>query len=277
MEVSGVVESVGGGVTGLAPGRKAVAVPIFGGHAEAVACPAARVFPLPDDVDLVEAAAMPVVFLTAYHAISEARVAPGERVVVTAAAGGVGTALRQLLAALGTRTLALAGTEEKLDLCRRLGAQQAGTYASARELLDKSFGGRADVVFDAIGGKLFRSLWRRLDRGGRFLLYGFAAAAGERGASRFTALRALGAMGLLVPYGFVQSCRSLTGFNLSLLPGRTGELRKVAEEIFRQWSAGKIAPVIGERFAFERLPDAHRALASRKTVGKVLVEVGRKA
>jgi NADPH2:quinone reductase len=276
MEVSGVVESVGSGVTGLAAGRKAVAVPIFGGHAEKVACPAARVFPLPDGADLVEAAAMPVVFLTAHHAISEAHVRSGERAVVTAAAGGVGTALLQLLAASGARTLALVGSETKLDLCRRLGAEEAGTYDAAQGLLDKSFGGRADVVFDAIGGKVFRSLWRRLDRGGRFLLYGFAAAAGGGGASRWRAVKALGAMGLLMPYSFVQSCRSLTGFNLSLLPARTGELRKAAEEIFRQWTAGKIRPVIGERFPFERLPDAHRALASRKTFGKVLVEVGGK-
>ena len=274
MEISGVVDSVGGGVSDLSPGTKAVAVPIFGGHAEVVRCPAARVFPLPEGADLVEAAAMPVVFLTAHHAISEARVRPGERVVVTAAAGGVGTALLQLLALRGARTLALAGSEEKLDLCRRLGAEEAATYAAGQELLDRSFGGRADVVFDAIGGKVFRSLWRRLDRGGRFLLYGFAAAAGEGGASRWRALKALGAMGLLVPYKFVQSCRSLTGFNLSLLPARTGELREAAQEIFRQWSAGKIRPVIGERFGFERLPDAHRALASRKTFGKVLIEVG---
>jgi len=277
MEISGRVDSVGSAVTGLSPGAKVVAVPIFGGHAEKVACPASRVFPLPHGADLVEAAAMPVVFLTAHHAISEARVAPGERIVVTAAAGGVGTALLQLLATLGARTLALAGSEEKLDLCRRLGAEEAGTYASARGLLDRLFGGRADVVFDAIGGKVFRTLWRRLDRGGRFVLYGFAAAAGGRGANPLRAVRALGAMGLLAPYGFVQSCRTLIGFNLSLLPGKTAELRGAAQEIFQQWSAGKIRPVIGERFDFERLPDAHRALASRKTSGKVVIELGTKA
>jgi NADPH:quinone reductase-like Zn-dependent oxidoreductase len=78
-------------------------------------------------------------------------------------------------------------------------------------------------------------------------------------------------MGFLVPYFFVSSCRSLIGFNLSLLPNRLGELREAADEIFRDWQAGRIRPIIGPRFDFERLPDAHRALASRSTQGKVVV------
>jgi len=81
-------------------------------------------------------------------------------------------------------------------------------------------------------------------------------------------------MGFLAPYFFVSSCRSLIGFNLSLLPNRLDELRRWAAEIFEEWRSGRIRPVIGARFPFERLPDAHRALASRKTEGKVVVSVG---
>src|SRR5688572_3983766 len=89
MEISGIVESVGAAVTGVAPGRAVVALPIFGGYAERVVCRASSVFALPDGVDLAEAAALPVAFLTAHWAIAEARVRAGETVVVTAAAGGV--------------------------------------------------------------------------------------------------------------------------------------------------------------------------------------------
>ncbi len=274
MEISGVVEAAGSQVSGLRTGQKVVAVPIFGGHAEKVLCPASRVFPLPDGADLAEAAAVPVVFLTASYAISQAQVRAGERVVVTAAAGGVGTALLQFLAARGARILALVGSEGKFDLCRELGAFQVGTYASLPGLLDRFFGGLADVVFDAIGGKVFRALWRRLDRGGRFVLYGFAAASGRKGARRLTALRQLAAMRLLIPYTFISSCRTLIGFNLSLLPGKTSGLRGAAAEIFEQWSAGRIRPIVGNRYAFEDLPDAHRALASRGTTGKVVIVVG---
>ena len=273
MEISGTVEAVGEGVADLLPGQRVVALPLFGGHAERVAVPAAWVFPLPDGVDLVEASAMPVAFLTAWYALARAEVGAGDRVVVTAAAGGVGTALLQLLVLRNANALALVGSESKLALCRELGALDAGLYSSVGTLLDRHFGGRADVIVDAIGGKLFRSLWRRLDRGGRYALYGFAAAAGPGGVARLAAARELLAMGLLAPYRFVETCRTLIGFNLSLLPSKTGELRRAAQGLFDLWRSGRIRPILGPRFAFARLPEAHRALASRSTTGKVVIEI----
>jgi NADPH:quinone reductase-like Zn-dependent oxidoreductase len=273
MEVSGVVERCGPEVEGLSAGARVVAVPIFGGHAEKVACRASRVFPVPDGADLIEAAAFPVIFLTAQHAIREAQVRAGERVVVTAAAGGVGTALLQLLRRRGARVLALTGSESKLAICRELGADRAATYGDAPGALKDFFEGKADVVFDAIGGVTFRRLWRALASGGRYVLYGFAAAMGSRGLSRLGALRGLAAMGLFSPFSFVSSCRTLIGFNLSLLPGRTAELRGAAGELLEEWKAGRLRAIVGERFSFERLPDAHRALAGRGTTGKVLVVV----
>lgn len=274
MEISGTVEAVGEGVADLAPGQRVVAVPLFGGHAEKVLAPAARVFPLPDGVDLIEAAAMPVVFLTAWYTRARAEVAEGERVVVTAAAGGVGTALLQLLAERGAKTIALVGSEGKRALCRELGATETGLYDAAEELVDRAFGGRIDVVIDAIGGRIYRRLWRRLEGGGRYVLYGFAAASGARGVAKLTAARELLGMGLFSPYEFVQTCRTLIGFNLSLLPDRTGELRGAARDLFGEWKAGRIRPILGPRFPFERLPEAHRALAGRGTTGKVVVTLG---
>src|SRR5262245_2444303 len=275
MEISGTIEAVGDAVSDLRPGQRVVAVPLFGGHAEKVAVPAAWVFPLPDGVDLVEAAAMPVVFLTAWYALARAEAGSGERVVVTAAAGGVGTALLQLIALRGARALALVGSESKAALCRELGAVDAGVYASAGDLLAGRFDGRADVVVDAIGGRLFRRLWRRLDSGGRYVLYGFAAASSPGGIARLQAARELLAMGLVAPYLLVPSCRTLIGFNLSLLPAKTEELRRAASGIFDLWSSGRIRPILGPRFGFSRLPEAHRALASRSTTGKVVVDLDR--
>jgi NADPH2:quinone reductase len=274
MEISGMVESVAPGVEGLAPGTPVVAVPLFGGHAETVDVAAARVFPLSPGTDLVEAAAFPVVFLTAWYLCRRTEVAAGERVVATAAAGGVGSALLQLLAHRGARALALVGSPEKREVCLRLGAEASDVYDRAEAVLDRDFGGRADVVADAIGGRIFRRLWRRLAPGGRYALYGFAAAAGPGGVARLAAARAFAAMGFVSPYSLVQSCRTLIGFNLSLLPDRTGELRRAAEELLGLWRLGRIRPTVGARFRFEQLPEAHRALASRRTTGKVVVEVG---
>jgi NADPH:quinone reductase-like Zn-dependent oxidoreductase len=274
MEVSGVVESVGEGVAGFTPGQPVVAVPIFGGHAEKVVVPAARVFPVPTGTNPVEAAAFAVVFLTAWYVCARAEVAAGDRVVVTAAAGGVGSALLQLLRARRARSLALIGSAAKSELCRSLGAEQVAVYDDAEARLEGAFGGRADVVADAIGGRLFRRLWSRLDAAGRYVLYGFAAASGARGVAKLKAARELLGMGFLSPYALVQSCRTLIGFNLSLLPDRTGELRRAAEELVDLWKAGTIRPILGPRFFFDQLPDAHRALAGRGTTGKVVIEVG---
>jgi NADPH:quinone reductase len=273
MEISGRVETVGPDVAGLAPGQAVVALPIFGGHAEKVALPAGRVFALPEGVDPVEAAAFGVVFLTAWYACHRAQIGKDDRVVVTAAAGGVGTALLQLLRIRGARTLALVGAKEKLSLCRELGAEEVALYSSAEERVDRLFGGRADVVVDAIGGRIQSRLWKRLESGGRYVLYGFAAASGGSGVAKPKALRELLSMGFFSPYSFVQSCRTLIGFNLSLLPDRSGELRRGADEVFGLWKAGQIRPILGPRFDFERLPDAHRALAARKTTGKVVITV----
>jgi NADPH2:quinone reductase len=193
---------------------------------------------------------------------------------VTAAAGGVGSALLQILREKGAAALALVGSEAKTGLCRELGAAEVGTYDAADPLIDRAFGGHADVVVDAIGGRVFRRLWRRLGPSGRYVLYGFSAASGASGVAKRTAVRELLAMGLFSPYSFVQSCRTLIGFNLSLLPNRTGELQRMAREVFALWKDGRIHPVLGPRFTFDRLPDAHRALAARGTTGKVVIAIG---
>jgi len=274
MEVSGTVEAVGPSVAGLSRRQPVAAVPIFGGHAEKVAVPAERVFPLPEGVDLAEAAAVPVAFLTAWYALARGEAGAGERIVVTAAAGGVGTALLQLARARGSRVLALAGSPEKLELCRELGAEAAETYGAAGRAIREHFGGAVDVVIDAVGGLLFRRLWRSLDRGGRYVLYGFSAASKPGGVARLRAGRELAAMGAVFPFGLVESCRTIVGFNLSLLldkPERTEELRRAADALFGLWHAGRIRPIVGQRFPFENLPDAHRALAGRGTTGKILV------
>src|SRR6266496_2555077 len=139
MEISGTIEIVGEGVSDLRAGQRGVAVPLFGGHAERVAVPAAWVFPVPAGLDLLEAAAVPVVFLTAWYALARAEAGAGDRAVVTAAAGGVGTALLQLLALRSAKTLALVGSEPKFALSRELGALDVGLYTSALDLLDRHF------------------------------------------------------------------------------------------------------------------------------------------
>lgn len=273
MEASGVIDAVGEGVPGHMIGRRVMAVPIYGSHAEKICLPAAYVMDLPDWADFAEGAAFPVMFLTAWYALHElGRAREGERVVVTAAAGGVGTALLQLARRAGLRTMAVVGSPAKRDLVRELGADLVASYDDCAAEVRRAWG-KADLVVDAVGGTLFRPLWRSLDLSGRYVLYGFAEAIAPRGVSYLRAARGLLAMGILRPYALVGENRTMAGFNLSVVPDQVPLLRRNAATLLDLWRDGLIRPVLGERFAFEDLPAAHRHVASRRSVGRVVVDV----
>lgn len=273
MEVAGEVVAVGDGAPAALLGARVAAVPIFAGHAELVAVPATHVRPLPSAIGFVEGAAMAVTGLTADHALlTVGRVRPGERVAVTAAAGGVGTMLVQLAAAAGAQVLAVASTAEKLALARSLGATQTAGYGEYPSALASGI----DVVLDSVGGRLFRPGWRALRPDGRYVLFGFAAAVGPRGVRWWRAALELAAMGAVLPSLMVSPCRTLAGFNLSLVPHLAGSLQERFARLERMIAEGALRPVIGCTLPFERLPEAHALLQRRASIGKVVVEVKRR-
>jgi NADPH:quinone reductase-like Zn-dependent oxidoreductase len=270
MEVAGEVASLGPGVTGPAVGTRVGAVPIFGGHAELVRLRASHVRPLPSGLSFAEGAALAVTGLTADHALfTVGRIRRGERVVINAAAGGVGTMAVQLAAHAGARVLAVASTEAKRRLAAELGAHETCGYESYRRTLD----GGVDVVLDSVGGSQFRPGWRALRPDGRYVLFGFAAGLGARRVRWLHAVLELARMGVTVPVALVSSCRTLAGFNLSLEPHLAAELQDRLAKLERLVASGALRPVIGARLPFERLPDAHAMLQSRASTGKVVVEL----
>lgn len=268
MEVSGVVAQLGEGVAAPAVGTPVAAVPIFGGHAELVRVPVTHLRPLPPGVDFVEGAALAVTGLTADHALhTVGRVRSGERVVITAAAGGVGTLAVQLACHAGAEVVAVASTVAKQQLARSLGAAEALGYEQYRAAV----AGGVDVVLDSVGGALFRPGWRALRADGRYVLFGFAAAMGAR---RVRWARAVGEairMGVVWPQALVAPCRTLAGFNLSLLPQLAGELQQRFARLETLYTQGRLQVVIGEVLPFSQLPRAHAQLQGRLTVGKVVV------
>jgi NADPH:quinone reductase-like Zn-dependent oxidoreductase len=273
MEAAGVIDAVGEGVPGEMLARRVMAVPIYGSHAEKFCVAAEYVMDLPDWADIAEAAAFPVMYLTAWYALHElGRARVGERVVVTAAAGGVGSAILQLARHAGLRVAAVIGSPLKGELVRSLGAELVASYQTCADEVRRAWGG-ADLVVDAVGGTLFRPLWRLLDLSGRYVLYGFAQAGSSRGISYLRAARGLLAMGLLRPYAMVGSNLTLSGFNLSVVPNQVPLLRENAGRLLELWRTGAIRPVVGQRFPFESLPEAHRYVASRASVGRVVVDV----
>ncbi len=272
MEVAGEVCGHGAGVRAPALGTPVAAVPIFGGHAELVAVPASHVAPLPPGMSWDEGAAVAVTGLTADWALHVVgRVRSGDRVLVTAAAGGVGTMLLQLAGRAGARVLAVASTPAKRELAASLGAAATADYRGWPAVADAWDG--LDLVVDAVGGSIVRRAWRRLGGDGRYVLYGFAAAAGPRRVRWLRAAREWLAMGLIQPMTLVSSCRTLAGFNLSLVPQLAGELHERFERLRAALTAGELRPVIGLRVPFGELPRAHAALQGRATTGKAVVLV----
>lgn len=270
MEVTGEVLTAGDGVAEPRPGARVMAVPIFGGHAEKVRVPAAFTHPLPESMSFQDGAALAVAGLTADHALfSLGRLRLGERVVVTAAAGGVGTMAVQMAAGVGARVLAVASTADKRALAARLGAQEAVDYGDYPAAL----AGGVDLIVDAVGGALFRPGWRALRSDGRYVLYGFATAAGARRVRRLKALLDLVRMGAVLPFGLVSSCRALLGFNLSLLPQLASGLKQRLAALLGLITVGEIKPIVGEVLRFEELPQGHALLQGRRSSGKLVVTV----
>lgn len=270
MEVSGEVAALGEGVVGPPVGTRVGAVPLFGGHAELVVADARFLRPLPPTVDFVNGAAIAVTALTADHALfTVGRLRAGERVAITAAAGGVGTMAVQMAAAAGARVLAVASTPAKRALAAGLGAHEVVGYEGYRKALRTG----VDLVLDAVGGALFRPGWKALNPDGRYVLYGFAAAVGRSRVRWLHASVELLRMGTLLPSALVQRTRTLAGFNLSMVPHLAGELQARFARIEGMLAAGTLKPVIGAVFRFERLPEGHALLQGRGSTGKVVVEV----
>ncbi|HVN32793.1 MAG TPA: zinc-binding dehydrogenase [Thermoanaerobaculaceae bacterium] len=268
MEVSGEVVALGEGVSDPPVGTRVAAVPIFGGHAELVKLRARFLRPLPLNLDFVTGASLAVTGLTADHALfTVGRVRKDERVVITAAAGGVGTTAVQLAANAGARVLAVASTAAKRELAVHLGAHEATGY----EDYPKALAGGVDVVMDAVGGALFRPGWKALRPNGRYVLYGFAAALGARRVRYLHAALGLLRMGIVFPSTLVQPSRTLAGFNLSLVPQLAEDFQARFGHLEDMLGEGTFKAVVGAVLPFEELPKAHALLQGRGSTGKVVV------
>src|SRR2546421_4628114 len=176
-EIAGVVRQVGEGVHGFMPGDRVMAHTRWGGYAEEAVVDEALVTPVPSGLDFPVAASFGLVYATAYHALRDrAKIKAGETLLVLGAAGGVGLAAVELGKLLGTRVIACASSDEKLETCRRFGAEVTINYEreDLREAL-KNLGGAVDVALDPVGGKYSEPAVRAMAWKGRYLVVGFAS------------------------------------------------------------------------------------------------------
>jgi NADPH2:quinone reductase len=271
LELAGEIESPGPAALGLKPGDRVVAYPIFGSHQEMVATPLAA--KIPDAMDLETAAALGVCGMTAHYAINYlGKARAGETVLITAAAGGVGTLAVQIARTFGMKVVALAGGEAKGELARSLGAAEVIDYRLP-DWKARLGAARFDLVLDSVGGPVMRTCWPRLKPMGRYILFGFSGAVGHgafswiRGAWNYFRTPAPH------PLRLVSANRTLTGFNLSLITEHRPLLMQILMEVFDLWEKGELKPVISRVYPFADIARAHADMQERRTTGKVLIQL----
>ena len=268
-EISGVVKSVGEGVTHLKVGDRVLGNTGSGGMAEELSVEASRLVPIPDSMPFDEAAAFLMTYGTSYYGLKDrGHLKAGQTLLVLGAAGGVGLAAVELGKAMGARVIAAASSQEKVDLAIARGAESGVVYPAGpfdrdgqkalAELFKQACGpGGADVVYDGVGGDYAEAALRSTAWEGRFLVIGFPA-----GIPRIPLNLAL-----------LKGCDIVGVFwGAAVARDQAAHQRNVAE-LMALYAAGKVRPHVSERFPLSRAGEAISHLAARKALGKVVVTI----
>ena len=261
LEAAGIVTACGDGVTRFRPGDRVMAILAHGGLAELAVAPEAETFAIPDRMSFEEAGAFPIAYISSHVALRwQARLQPGETLLVLGAAGGVGLTAVEIGKAMGARVIAAASTAEKLAVARERGADEVVNYATEKltdRVMALTDGKGADVCFDPVGGDLFDAALSSLGWGGRILLIGFVAGVPQIPANR-----------LLVKH------RAALGSSLRYFRWHAPDkLVRSVEELVQWYGEGKLRPLVTHRLPLERSVEAIRLLTERKAHGKVVVVI----
>jgi NADPH2:quinone reductase len=259
LEAAGIVAACGDRVTRFRPGDRVMAILAHGGLAELAAAPAAETFAIPDRMSFEEAGAFPIAYISSHVALRwQARLEPGETLLVLGAAGGVGLTAVEIGKAMGARVIAAASTAEKLAVAQERGADDVVNYAEEKltdRVMALTNGEGADVCFDPVGGDLFDSALSSLGWGGRILLIGFVAGVPKIPGNR-----------LLVKH------RAALGSSLRYFRWHAPDkLLRSVEELVRWYGEGKLRPLVTHRLPLEQSVEAIRLLTDRRAHGKVVV------
>lgn len=263
LECSGRVAAVGADVTGWAVGDQACALLSGGGYAARVAVPAGQLLPVPAGVSLVDAAALPEVACTVWsNVFMTAALAPGEWLLVHGGSSGIGTMAIQLAHAFGAHVAVTAGSAQKLEVCRSLGADVLVNYRDDDfvEAVKAATGGAGvDVILDNMGAKY---LARNIDA---LAAYGRLMVIGLQGGTR--AELDLGVL--------LRKRASVAATSLRARPAaeKAAIVAAVREHVWPLIEAGAVRPIVHARMPLAQAADAHRLLESSTHIGKVLLTV----
>ena len=273
-EVAGVIDAAGPGTSRRRVGDRVMAFTDFGGYADSVVVPEALTFPAPARLSDIEAAAVPVTYLTAVVALYRlANLSAGETVLIHGAAGGVGTAAVQL-ARLRHATVIGTASPQKHDAVRALGADHVIDYqggdVTARVLALTNNQG-VDVVLDPLGGRSLRRSYRLLAPLGRLIIYGASDALPGARRRLWRVTRTFLQMPTFRPLALLHDNRSVHGLHLGRLFGEVPRLAPLMDLVCREIDAGHLQPVIALALPLERAADAHQFMHDRANIGKIVL------
>ena len=261
-EVAGIVAALGKNVPHLSVGRRVLAFVPWGAYAEKVAAPMNSVMPIPSNMPFTDAAAFAITYGTSHLALAHrGRLQAGETLLVHGASGGVGLTAVELGKRLGATVIATASSEEKLELCRRYGADHTINYAEddfVSAVKDLTQGKGADVIFDPVGGEVFSKSLRCLAWEGRLLVVGFASGKIPNVPANLTLVKNTAVVGVFWgayaqhgPDALMDSMKQLTDW----------------------YKDSHLTPHISATFKLEAAAAAMRSLMNRKSTGKVVLEI----
>lgn len=275
-EAAGTIDALGDAVEGFAIGQRVILARQFGAHADVVCAHHRQVHPMPDGMTFEEAAALPVNYLTAYHMLHRAAfVRPGERLLVHAAAGGVGIAVLQLCRAIGGITTFGTASPGKHDRIREHGCDHPIDYRSldyAAEVRRLTDGEGVDVVLDALGGRDWARGYALLRPMGRLVVFGFANMTSPGRRNMLKVAAQFVSMPRFSPLAMMDDNRTIAGVSLGRLWDHVELLRDHMMAVLDLYRSGAVRPHVDSVFSFADAADAHRHIQSRKNVGKVLLK-----
>ena len=260
MEFAGTIDALGEGVQGFKVGQRVACLAGRGGLAEYAVVPAVTLVPVPESFSAAEAAAFPVSFFTAYHALKTlGQGKEGEWVLVQAAAGALGTASIQLAGALGMRVIALASTPEKLEIAKKLGADVTILQDDPErvEKVRAAAGGKGvPLVLEVVGGKRFQESLDMAANRGRIIVIGNASR--EQASLR--------------PVELMKRNLTVTGLWLTSLMADAEATAEAVKGVTPLIASGQVKPQVGPVYPLEQSAQAFQDILDRKTTGKVIIE-----
>jgi putative PIG3 family NAD(P)H quinone oxidoreductase len=261
LEVSGVIDAVGDDVTGWVVGDRVCALLVGGGYAEQVVVPAGQVLPVPEGIDLVDAAGLPEVACTVWsNVFLTANLQPGETVLVHGGSSGIGTMAIQLAREVGARVAVTAGSQEKLDVCRDLGAEVLINYREqdfVEEIRRATDGHGADVILDNMGAKYLPRNVDALATAGRLVVIGLQG--GVKGELD---------LGILLRK---RAAVIATSLRARPVAEKAAIVAAVREHVWPLVADGRVRPVIHSRHPLADARAAHAELEASHHIGKILL------